>query len=564
MSAPAPTATDAVARPAGGWRRRPLLAAFLLGAAATLALPPLHLVPALLAFSAWLRLLAEAPGRGAVAARGFAFGFGWHLAGLYWIGIAFFTDAERFGALAVPAVVGLAALNALFPAAAALLARARRWRSPVAAAIALALAWTLADGLRDEVLLGFTWNPLAIVWAPFPALLQAAAWVGSDGLGLLTALVAILPGAALLAERGRPRAGPALAAGLLAALALAGWARLALVEVEAEPGPRLRIVQANIAQHHKWDPAKRAQWLNRHLALSREPADGRLALLVWPESAVPYPIEGDPALRALLGSAAPEGGFLVTGGDRFVLETDPPTASNAVFVLDREGVVRARYDKVDLVPFGEYLPWRPLLGRLGLEKLTQGSIDFVPGPGRRTLHLPGLPPFSPLVCYEAIFPGRAIDPADRPAFLLNLTNDAWFGTSSGPYQHAAMAVLRSVEEGLPLARAANTGISLVADAKGRVLARLELGATGVLDHPLPGRLAAPTLFRRLRGWGPIFLLLVVFSAAVAVEWREPEAGRARPWGGHRSGQRTSRAGTGARRSTATSAAGSGSGGRSWG
>lgn len=520
------------ASPPVGWRRRPLLAAFLLGAAATLALPPLHLVPALLAFAAWLRLLAEAPGRRAVAARGFAFGFGWHLAGLYWIGIAFFTDAERFGALAVPAVVGLAALNALFPAAAALLARARRWRSPVAAAIALAVAWTLADGLRDEVLLGFTWNPLAIVWAPFPAFLQPAAWVGSDGLILLTAAIAILPGAALLGETQRPRAGPALAATLLALLAVAGWARLALVQIEADPGQRLRIVQANVAQHHKWDPAKRAQWLNRHLALSREPAEQPLDLVVWPESAVPYQIEREPALRELLGGAAPTGGLLVTGGDRFALEAEPPTASNAVFVLDGQGVVRARYDKVDLVPFGEYLPWRPLLARLGLEKLTQGSIDFVPGPGRRTLHLPGLPPFSPLVCYEAIFPGRAIDPEDRPAFLLNITNDAWFGTSSGPYQHAAMAVLRSVEEGLPLARAANTGISLVVDAKGRTLARLELGATGVLDQPLPGRLARPALFRRSRGLAPLYLFMVVFLLAVAIEWREPEARQARPWGGH--------------------------------
>jgi apolipoprotein N-acyltransferase len=256
------------------------------------------------------------------------------------------------------------------------------------------------------------------------------------------------------------------------------------------------------------------------LALSVEPAADPLHLVIWPESAVPYQIEREPALRQILGEAAPPGGVLVTGGDRLELEADPPTASNAVFALDPAGSILARYDKVDLVPFGEYLPWRALLGRLGLEKLTRGTIDFVPGPGRRTLRLPGLPAMSPLVCYEAIFPGRAVDPADRPAFLLNLTNDAWFGRSPGPHQHAAMAVLRTVEEGLPLVRAANTGISLVADAQGRTLARLELRTTGVLDHPLPGRLATPTLYRQSGGWTPVYLFIVVLGLIVWLEWRE--------------------------------------------
>lgn len=509
----------------------PLLACFLLGAGATLALPPVHLLPALLAFGLWLPLLERAPSRAAVAARGFAFGFGWHLAGLYWIGIAFFTDAERFGALAVPAVTGLAALNALFPMLAALLVTWRPWRSPLAAASALALAWTLLDGLREEVLLGFTWNPLAIVWAPWPLFLQPAAWIGSEGLSLLTAAIATLPGAALLRAEPRPRAGPALAALLLLLLAGAGAARLALVAADPAPGTRIRIVQANIDQHHKWDPDKRATWFRRHLELSARPAEGPIDLVVWPESAVPYQIEREPVVRELLGGAAPRGGYLVTGGDRFELEADPPSAANAVFVLDEQGRIVGRYDKVDLVPFGEYLPWRSVLQRIGLEKLTEGTIDFRPGPGRRTIRLPGLPAMGPLICYEAIFPGRAIDPADRPDVLVNLTNDAWFGRSSGPYQHAAMAVLRAVEEGLPLVRAANTGISLATDALGRQVARLELGRTGVLDLALPGRLATPPLYRRTGGWSAVFLFSVVFLALGWQQWRDTGAGRGRPWAG---------------------------------
>jgi len=509
-------------------RIRPLVACLALGAAATLALPPVHLVPALLAFALWLVLLRTAGSPARVAARGFAFGFGWHLAGLYWVGIAFFTDPERFGSLALPAVFALAALNALFPMAAAMLATVRPWRSPLAAALALALAWTVTDGLREAVLLGFTWNPLAIVWAPWPALLQPAAWIGSPGLTFWTAAIAILPGAALLVPGSRPPEGPAAAALLLLALAAGGAVRLALLEPEPAPGARIRIVQANIEQHHKWDPDKRAAWFRRHLELSAEPAEGPVDLVVWPESAVPYQIEREPVVRELLGQAAPRGGYLVTGGDRFELERQPPIAANSVFALDEAGTIVGRYDKVDLVPFGEYLPWRTVLERIGLEKLTYGTIDFVPGPGRRTIRLAGLPAFGPLVCYEAIFPGRAIDPTDRPEFLLNLTNDAWFGHSSGPYQHAAMATLRSVEEGLPLVRAANTGISLVTDALGREVARLGLGETGVLDFPLPGRLADPPFYRKTNGLSADMLFLVVFVGLAWHLWRGTDAGRARP------------------------------------
>jgi apolipoprotein N-acyltransferase len=206
---------------------------------------------------------------------------------------------------------------------------------------------------------------------------------------------------------------------------------------------------------------------------------------------------------------------VITGGDRFDLGRSPPQAFNSLFALDGQGAIEAVYDKADLVPFGEFMPLRPLMSRIGLKKLTDGSIDFLPGPGRRTLKLDGLPPFSPLICYEAIFPNRATAPGTRPDWLLNITNDAWFGTSSGPYQHLAMARMRAVEEGLPLVRAANTGISVVTDAYGRVLHRLALNSEGVLDAPLPPPLAERSPAARL-GWWLTSLLLAAGLALAAV------------------------------------------------
>jgi apolipoprotein N-acyltransferase len=283
---------------------------------------------------------------------------------------------------------------------------------------------------------------------------------------------------------------------MLALLWSGGALRLAGATAPAGPAPVLRLVQGNVAQHHKWQPELRAQWFRRHLDLSAQGADGVQAV-IWPESATPYAIDQEPEVRRLIGQVVPPGGLLLTGGERFDFDSAPARAWNSLFVLDPGGTVVTRYDKRDLVPFGEFLPARGLLGRLGLQKVTGGSVDFQPGPGRQTIALPGLPPFSPLICYEAIFPGGVVEPGARPAWLLNVTNDAWFGRSSGPYQHLAMARLRAVEEGLPLVRAANTGISAVVDPWGRIAARLDLGVTGVLDAALPAPLAAPPPFARL-------------------------------------------------------------------
>jgi len=487
--------------------------AFGSGGVLALALPPLHLWPALLGFALLLHLIRRAPGPGRVFLLGWWFGFGHFLAGLYWIAIAFFTDAERFGALAVPAVILLAAFMAFYPAIAATLTRLVPWRSPVAAALVFAVAWTAAEMLRGVLFGGFPWNLIGYVFVSSTAMSQLAAVTGVYGLSLLAVVAGAVP-VVLLDPTASPRWRPlALIVALLAIVWSGGALRLASIEAADFPDLRLRLVQANIAQHHKWDPKLRARWFRRHLELSLRDPDA-VSHVIWPESAVPYQLEPDPELRRLAARAAPKGGYLLTGGDRFDLADDPPKAWNSLFVLDENGEIRARYDKRDLVPFGEFLPMRDLLGRLGLEKLTAGSIDFQPGPGRLSIALPGLPPFSPLICYESIFAGRVTDPGARPAWLLNITNDAWFGRSSGPYQHFAMARLRAIEEGLPLVRAANTGISAVIDPVGRIRAYLGLGETGVVDAALPKPLGEPTLFARWRQLPRMLLLATLLVAGL--------------------------------------------------
>jgi apolipoprotein N-acyltransferase len=475
-----------------------VLAALAAGLLLAAALPPIGFLPGVLGFAVLALLVHRCAGAWQAAAAGFAFGYAYFLAGLYWVAIAFYTDAERFGALAVPAVLLLAAACALFPTMAVVAARRLARGSLLALVLLLPVTWTLAEQLRGDWGAGFPWNPAALVWAAADPWLQPAAWLGTPGLSLLAVLGGALPALALAPTRRLRLAGPVAAALLLVALWGAGSARLALLDPPPDTALRLRIVQANIEQHHKWDPELRLAWFRRHLELAARATATPPDLVIWPESSVPYPLEDAEEVRAAIARITPADGFALVGGDRFDLAATPPVASNSIFALDRHGAIRERYDKVDLVPFGEYLPFRPLLERFGLEKLTAGSFDFVPGPGRRTIALDGVPPFSPLVCYEAIFAGRAVAAEARPAWLLNVTNDAWFGRSSGPYQHLAMARMRAVEEGLPLVRAANTGISVVTDAFGRVRAELPLGTTGVIDEPLPGALEPPTLRYRIR------------------------------------------------------------------
>lgn len=481
------------------------LAAAALGALAAAALPPVHALPVLLlAVPGLLALLAaQLTWRGA-AWIGFCFGFGHHLFGLYWITEAILIESARFWWLVPLAVPGIAAVLALFIAAACI--AAWRARPGLPRVLTLAGAWVLADLARQFVLSGFPWNPWGADWA-MPNRLgdimqQPAAWIGVHGLTLLTVLLAASP------ALGRRALAPALA--LLVAWAGFGSWRL------GRPAPPARnldvvLVQGDVPQGQKWDQAFVDASFNRYLALTRRgvgDAGPVPTVVVWPETASPFPLENAPAARAAIAAAA--GGPALVGSVRWGADRRP---RNSLMALLGAGPPAAVYDKWHLVPFGEY---QPSWAQVGIQLVPGGG--FAPGPGPRTLHVPGLPAVGPLICYEAIFTGQVVDEADRPAWLVNVTNDAWFGNSTGPRQHLAAARLRAVEEGLPMMRAANTGITAGFDAYGHELARIGMNRPGVLVVRLPGALP-PTPYARFGLLIPAVLALLALLAGRIVPHR---------------------------------------------
>jgi apolipoprotein N-acyltransferase len=505
-----------------GWRRYGL--GFLLGVLLAGAFPPVDLTPLILVSFPGLFWLDEGSrGPWASARLGYVFGLGFFTAGLYWIAAALLVDLAAFWWVLPIAVLGVPAGFALFTAAALLVTRLATTRlalSPLARVFIFAIAWNVADWLRGHILTGFPWNLAGYVWSGgFPgslAVLQSTAVVGIYGLGFLTVLAAALPALYGVSSLARlsvlRRAGPGLlAVALILVPGGLGALRLHLFP-SATTGMWLRLVQPSIPQSLKWDPAAAEDNFHRLTELSNAAAPHPLGAVLWPEAATPFLLDRDPVHRRAVAVLAPKAGYLIAGA----LRANPPPAPvtqvwNSVEAVDAAGETRAHYDKAHLVPFGEYMP---LAEWLPLGPITPGSVGLSAGPGPRTLSLSGLPPFSPLVCYEVIFPGAATDPDSRPAWLLNVTNDAWYGRSSGPYQHFAIARTRAVEEGLPLVRVANNGISGVVDAMGRVVARTHLNDVTYTDIELPAPGPA-TPYQRIGDWGFLALLGIgLFPAAL--------------------------------------------------
>jgi apolipoprotein N-acyltransferase len=485
--------------------------AFGLGAAAACGFAPLELWSlTLAAFVGLFWLLDAIRGWRQAALVGWFFGIGHFCVGLNWIATAFTYQAAMPPWLGWIAVLLLSLYLALFPAlaigAAYFLSGGGRAMPPF-----LGATWILSELLRATLFTGFAWNPLAAIWAPVVTMRTLTPVIGTYGLSGLTILIPglvmdILPRSRGAAAR-RDLIRPALVVALLLTLLLIRMP----AEAPSEGAPLLHVVQPNIGQDVKWSEAEETANFAKLARLTGEPSTTP-RIILWPEVAVPGLIGQDPFARAAIAQLLGPRDMILTGAEwiNFGSNGFASSATNSLFGLDSQGRVLGRYDKSHLVPFGEYLPMRPILSAIGLSRLAPGGIDFDAGPGPRNVTLPGVGKVGIQICYEIIFSGQVVDPKDRPRFLFNPSNDAWFG-QWGPPQHLAQARLRAVEEGIPVVRSTPTGISAVIDAHGALVARIPWRTAGAIETMLPPTHPA-TPFARLGNILP--LALAIFFAAI--------------------------------------------------
>ncbi len=475
-----------------GFRWRSSLTPFA-GAVAATGHAPFNLWPfALLGLAALSWIVASEEGGKNKAIAAWLGGVGYFAVTLHWIIEPFYVDSDRHGWMAPFAIVLVATGFALFWALAG-------WLSgrTGGGAIGWALSLSLAEMLRGHVLTGFPWALPGYIWTETPAIM-AASVVGPYGLTALTLILAALPVAT-------PRKVIATFLALLGIAALIAWGRSAQAPSETHVGV-IRVIQPNAPQHEKWDPAKANVFLRRQLLSTSAPGND-VALVIWPESALPYRLEeAETTLRRMANASG--GTPIVFGANR----ADGRRYFNSMAQIDAGGRVTDTYDKVHLVPFGEYVPFGGLAERVGISGFAaRNGYGYSAGQDVALIDTP-LGRALPMICYETIFPGHVRRAGERADYLLQITNDAWFGTFSGPFQHLQQARFRAVEQGLPLVRSANTGVSAVIGPYGRILESLPLGESGHLDVPLPAPRPA-TIYART-GDLPVVLLLLMGLAAI--------------------------------------------------
>lgn len=496
--------------------------AFAMGALSATGFAPVGFFPGLLIGYGALVLLLDGADTQARRLRAgafvsWAFLFGQFLLGLYWIGYAFMVDPAAHLWQMPFALVGLTAGLALFGALAGWLTLVF-WQDGPARIFVFAAFFALAEWLRGHVFTGFPWNLAGYGWGHADVILQTASVVGVYGLSFLTILLGASL-AELAAWRWRlPAAMVLVFAGLLG---FGVW-RLA-TPVQNVPGVVVRLVQPDVPQREKYVRALMQRNWDRLIDLSaRAPGPlGRPDIIVWPEAAPGFPVADVPVALDQIALFSGRGQTIITGSERIVRDAHGLSFYNSLYLFGRYGALPQVYDKFHLVPFGEYVPLAGVLGRIGITKLTQGASGFSAGDHPHLLAVPGAPSVSPLICYEVIFPGQVIDKtAPRPGWIVNVTDDSWFGPWAGPRQHLLIARVRAIEEGLPIARAANTGISAMIDPLGRISTQLALDKMGTVDAPLPAALP-PTPYARFGDlWFFVFLVTAIFAAFLLARARE--------------------------------------------
>lgn len=516
------------------------LLALLAGVAAALAHPPFGILPGLLGFALLLRLGDQAgPDRPLASAffRGWLAGLGYFAVSVWWVTEAFLVDAAAHGWMAPFALILLAGGLALFWGGGLWLYRLARPKG-LGRVLVFAGALALAEWVRGHVFTGFPWNLPGVAWRAGGAPSQTAALVGAYGLTWITLVIAATPGILPGLPRRQAFAAGGAAAAVLAGLYAGGAWRLVTAPAPNAAAPLIRIVQADVDQKTKWRPENLDLIFNDYVSLSALPAARQPDVIIWSEGALPAVLDdllapGQPYPARLTAALTP-GQILMLGANRVGLGEDGGLDYfNTLVAFQRTeaaGVspagleVMGIYDKHRLVPFGEYLPMGELMTRLGVRSLVNMPADFTPGPPAHPLVLPGLPPVQPLICYEALFPGFAAQSGGRAGvraeWILNVSNDAWFGATSGPWQHLNLSSYRAIEEGVPMVRSTPTGVSGMIDSRGRLQAEawMSQGRRGVIDAPLPPP-DGPTLFSRL-GNVP-FAIMLLFSAAMVVLPRLP-------------------------------------------
>ncbi len=429
----------------------------------------------------------------------FAFGAGLGVGSLNWICNALLVDGGAYQFLIPIVLVGLALFMGLFFMLPALCSSF--FKTPVSRWLSFGAFFVFFEWVRSWLFTGFPWNLIGNIWTFSPPVLQTASLVGVYGLSLLTVLLFSSVG---LFPKKRYFVVLFFVFGILF---LGGAFHIYESPKEMVWGVQLRLVQPNIAQSLKWDPLRAEENFSTLISLSRQNND-KITHVIWPESAMPYYPEIDEAARLRLMSAVRQGGTLLTGALR-VVDLKKRQLANSLFVFDHLSNIQGYYDKSHLVPFGEYVPFRKVLK---IDKIVPIPSDFNKGKGVRTMYIPKAPPVSPLICYEVIFPSEVVDKSKRPEWILNLTNDGWYGISAGPYQHLSIAQMRAVEEGLPLVRATNNGVSAVINPYGEIVASLPLGEKGVLDSPLP-RAGKKTFYSIYGNKIPLTLVLIILIIA---------------------------------------------------
>ncbi|WP_411034624.1 apolipoprotein N-acyltransferase [Shinella sp. BYT-45] len=501
---------------------RRALAAFLAGLIGVLALPPFGFFAAL--FVSFTLLVWLIDGASAVPQAGFPrrlapafrigwfFGFGYFLGGLWWLGNALLVEADAF-AWALPlAVFGLPAFLAFYYGLAAALARLL-WSDGMGRIAALAFAFGAGEWLRGTLFTGFPWNAVGYGAMPVPLLMQSSGVVGIAAMNALAVLVFAAP--ALLGTRRGRVPGLSLAALLFAAHVAYGYYALNVVPAPQDGATVVRLVQPVIDQAMKLDDSARADIFERHLSLSAaapEAGGKRPDVIVWPETSIPFILTDNPDALVRIAAVLEDDQMLIAGAVRTESAGSgkAPRYYNSIYAIDGRGQIVGAADKVHLVPFGEYMPFGEFFESLGVSAVAMPG-GFSAAREHQILNAAGKG-FYPLICYEAIFPSEITAAADGAAALLNVTNDAWFGNTPGPYQHFQQARLRAVERGLPLIRGANNGISAVVDVKGRVLSGLAYDVPGFVDATLPGR-AGPEDRAKRQNWSFLIVLGVLFATA---------------------------------------------------